>query len=142
MGLFSRGGQTGRERRAMQDHLRELDDMRRNNLGDLGQMTVEMASEGRFDRSRADRRSELEHKCKVRERIHLGNGVVEPGPVLVGQHRRHRLAHPQPDEIQQQLLLHQPLHGMVVPFTVFRQMSGADITATDHQQDRQQHPER
>lgn len=52
MALFSRGGQTGRERRAMQDHLRELDDMRRSNLGDLGQMTVEMAAEGRFDRRR------------------------------------------------------------------------------------------
>jgi hypothetical protein len=52
MGLFSRSGQTGRERRAMQDHLRELDEMRRSNLGDLGQMTVEMASEGRFDRRR------------------------------------------------------------------------------------------
>lgn len=52
MALFSKGGQTGRERRAMQDHLRELDEMRRSNLGDLGQMTVEMASEGRFDRRR------------------------------------------------------------------------------------------
>jgi hypothetical protein len=52
MGLFSRSGQSGRERRAMQDHLRELDEMRRSNLGNLGQMTVEMASEGRFDRRR------------------------------------------------------------------------------------------
>ena len=52
MGLFSRGGQTGRERRAMQDHLRELDEMRRRNLGELGQMTVEMASAGSFDRRR------------------------------------------------------------------------------------------
>ena len=52
MGLFSRSGQSGRERRAMQDHLRELDEMRRSNLGILGQMTVEMASEGRFDRRR------------------------------------------------------------------------------------------
>ncbi|MCB0871174.1 MAG: hypothetical protein KDB52_10105 [Solirubrobacterales bacterium] len=52
MALFSKGGQTGRERRAMQDHLRELDDMRRSNLSDLGQMTVEMAAQGRFDRSR------------------------------------------------------------------------------------------
>jgi hypothetical protein len=52
MALFSRGGQTGRERRAMQDHLRELDDMRRSNLSDLGQMTVEMAAQGRFDRQR------------------------------------------------------------------------------------------
>lgn len=52
MALFNRSGQTGRERRAMQDHLRELDDMRRSNLGDLGQMTVEMAAEGRFDRTR------------------------------------------------------------------------------------------
>ncbi|MDQ5895741.1 MAG: hypothetical protein QG596_2002 [Actinomycetota bacterium] len=52
MGLFSRSGQSGRERRAMQDHIRELDEMRRTNLGNLGQMTVEMASEGRFDRRR------------------------------------------------------------------------------------------
>ena len=52
MGLFSRGGQTGRERRALQDHLRELDEMRRRNLGELGQMTVEMASAGSFDRRR------------------------------------------------------------------------------------------
>ena len=52
MGLFSRGGQSGRERRAMQDHLRELDDMRRTNLGELGQLTVEMAAQGSFDRRR------------------------------------------------------------------------------------------
>jgi len=52
MALFNRSGQSGRERRAMQDHLRELDDMRRSNLSDLGQMTVEMASVGRFDRQR------------------------------------------------------------------------------------------
>jgi len=52
MGLFSRGGQSGRERRAMQDHLRELDEMRRENLGELGRMTMAMASEGRFDRRR------------------------------------------------------------------------------------------
>ncbi|MBN8870441.1 MAG: hypothetical protein J0H66_11220 [Solirubrobacterales bacterium] len=52
MALFSRGGQTGRERRAMQDHLGELDDMRRSNLSDLGQMTVEMAAQGNFNRQR------------------------------------------------------------------------------------------
>ena len=52
MALFGRGGQSGRERRAMQDHLRELDEMRRSNLGELGQMTVEMASRGSFDRRR------------------------------------------------------------------------------------------
>lgn len=52
MGLFSRGGQSGRERRAMRDHLDELDEMRREQLGELGRMTVEMAREGRFDRSR------------------------------------------------------------------------------------------
>lgn len=52
MGLFSKGGQSGRERRAMRDHLNELDDMRRSNLGELGRITVEMASEGRFDRRR------------------------------------------------------------------------------------------
>lgn len=57
MGLFSRGGQTGRERRAMQDHLRELDDMRRENLGELGQITVDMAAEGKFDRSRLSERA-------------------------------------------------------------------------------------
>lgn len=52
MGLFSRGGQSGRERRAMQDHLRELDEMRRSNLSGLGKMTQEMALEGSFDRRR------------------------------------------------------------------------------------------
>lgn len=52
MGLFSRGGQSGRERRAMRDHLDELDEMRRNQLAELGRMTEEMAAEGRFDRSR------------------------------------------------------------------------------------------
>ncbi|MBN8867960.1 MAG: hypothetical protein J0H98_10440 [Solirubrobacterales bacterium] len=52
MALFNRGGQSGRERRAMRDHLGELDDMRRKNLSELGQMTVEMASEGRFDRQK------------------------------------------------------------------------------------------
>lgn len=53
MGLFGgRGGQSGRERRAMQDHLRELDDMRRGNLADLGKATQEMATEGSFDRRR------------------------------------------------------------------------------------------
>lgn len=52
MGLFSRGGQSGRERRAMQDHLRELDEMRRSNLSELGKMTQEMALEGSFDRRR------------------------------------------------------------------------------------------
>ncbi|MDQ2623456.1 MAG: hypothetical protein M3Y45_10520 [Actinomycetota bacterium] len=52
MGLFSRGGQSGRERRAMRDHLDELDEMRRKELVELGRMTQEMAHEGRFDRSR------------------------------------------------------------------------------------------
>ncbi len=52
MGIFSRGGQSGRERRAMRDHLDELDEMRRSELGELGKMTVEMAQEGRFDRAR------------------------------------------------------------------------------------------
>lgn len=52
MGLFSRGGQTGRERRAMQDHLRELDDMRRTGLAELGRVTVEMASQGSFEKRR------------------------------------------------------------------------------------------
>lgn len=53
MALFGKGGgQSGRERRAMRDHLNELDEMRRTNLGELGKMTMDMASEGRFDRSR------------------------------------------------------------------------------------------
>lgn len=52
MALFRRKGQSGRERRAMRDHLDELDEMRRNGLIELGRMTGEMADEGRFDRSR------------------------------------------------------------------------------------------
>ncbi len=51
MGLFSKGGQSGRERRAMKDHLDELDELRRTSLGELGEMTVRMADSGRFDRS-------------------------------------------------------------------------------------------
>ena len=52
MGLFSRGkGQSGRERKAMREHLDELDDLRRKQLGELGQATMDMAREGRFDRS-------------------------------------------------------------------------------------------
>ncbi|MGK2954563.1 MAG: hypothetical protein ACSLFI_02675 [Solirubrobacterales bacterium] len=50
MGLFSRGKQSGRERRAMKDHLDELDDLRRQSLSELGQITVEMAAAGKFDR--------------------------------------------------------------------------------------------
>lgn len=50
MGLFSRGKQSSRERRAMKDHLVELDDLRRERLGELGAMTVEMADAGKFDR--------------------------------------------------------------------------------------------
>lgn len=57
MGLFGRGGQSGRERRAMQDHLRELDEMRRTNLGELGKITQEMAAEGSFDRRRLSEQS-------------------------------------------------------------------------------------
>ncbi len=52
MGLFSRGKQTGRERRAMKDHLVELDELRRGHLAELGAMAVEMADAGRFDRQR------------------------------------------------------------------------------------------
>lgn len=52
MPLFRRKGQSGRERRAMRDHLAELDDMRRKGLVELGRMTTEMAREGSFDRSR------------------------------------------------------------------------------------------
>lgn len=53
MALFGKGGgQSGRERRAMKDHLDELDELRRNNLGELGRMTMEMAAEGSFDRRR------------------------------------------------------------------------------------------
>ena len=50
MGLFSRGGQSGRERKAMKDHLDELDELRRTSLSELGEMTVTMADQGRFDR--------------------------------------------------------------------------------------------
>jgi len=51
MGLFSRNKQSGRERRAMKDHLDELDELRRTSLSELGQMTVEMAALGTFDRA-------------------------------------------------------------------------------------------
>lgn len=57
MGLFGRGGQTGRERRAMQDHLGELDEMRRTGLGELGRATVEMAAAGNFDHRLLSERS-------------------------------------------------------------------------------------
>lgn len=49
MALFNRGGQSGRERRAMKEHLDELDDLRRTSLGELGEMTVKMADTGSFD---------------------------------------------------------------------------------------------
>lgn len=52
MGFFGGGKQSGRERRAMKDHLIELDDLRREHLRELGEMTVEMAEAGRFDRER------------------------------------------------------------------------------------------
>lgn len=52
MGLFGGGKQSGRERRAMKDHLLELDDLRRKHLSELGAMTVEMAGAGKFDRER------------------------------------------------------------------------------------------
>lgn len=51
MGLFNRSKQSGRERRAMKDHLDELDELRRTSLSELGQMTVEMAAAGSFDRA-------------------------------------------------------------------------------------------
>ena len=52
MGLFSRGkGQSGRERKAMREHLDELDELRRKQLGQLGQATMDMAHAGKFDRS-------------------------------------------------------------------------------------------
>ena len=51
MGLFNRNKQSGRERRAMKDHLDELDELRRTSLSELGQMTVEMAAAGSFDRA-------------------------------------------------------------------------------------------
>lgn len=43
--------QTRRERKAMSEHLEELLAMRRETLADLGEMTVEMSREGRFDRT-------------------------------------------------------------------------------------------
>jgi hypothetical protein len=52
MALFRRGKQSGRERRAMKDHLIELDQLRRKQLSELGAITVEMADAGRFDRER------------------------------------------------------------------------------------------
>lgn len=52
MGLFRKGKQSGRERRAMKDHLVELEELRRKQLGELGAMTIEMADAGRFDRDR------------------------------------------------------------------------------------------
>jgi hypothetical protein len=52
MGLFGGGKQSGRERRAMRDHLVELDELRRKHLRELGSMTVEMAEAGQFDRER------------------------------------------------------------------------------------------
>lgn len=52
MALFRRGKQSGRERRAMKDHLIELDQLRRKQLSELGALTVEMADAGRFDRER------------------------------------------------------------------------------------------
>ncbi|MGA7398078.1 MAG: hypothetical protein WBW62_11585 [Solirubrobacterales bacterium] len=51
MGLFKRGGQSGRERKAMKEHLDELDELRRTSLGELGEMTVKMADSGTFDRA-------------------------------------------------------------------------------------------
>lgn len=51
MALFGRGGQSRRERKAMEDHLDELDEMRRKGLVELGEMTSEMAGQGKFDRS-------------------------------------------------------------------------------------------
>ena len=52
MALFRRGKQSGRERRAMKDHLVELEDLRRKQLSELGALTVEMADAGSFDRDR------------------------------------------------------------------------------------------
>ena len=43
--------QTRRERKAMSEHLEELLSMRRETLTDLGEMTVEMSREGRFDQT-------------------------------------------------------------------------------------------
>ena len=45
MALFRRGKQSGRERRAMKDHLVELDQLRRKQLSELGALTVEMADQ-------------------------------------------------------------------------------------------------
>lgn len=52
MPLFRRSGPSGRERRAMRDHLDELDETRRTSLGDLGGIAVTMAAEGEFDHGR------------------------------------------------------------------------------------------
>lgn len=57
MGLFGRRGQTRRERKAMEDHLDELDGMRRSGLQELGRMTEEMAGGGQFDHDRLSARA-------------------------------------------------------------------------------------
>ncbi len=94
MGLFGGGKQSGRERRAMKDHLVELDDLRRKNLGELGKITVEMADEGRFDRQRlSDQAAEivgiereadlilrgLEEGLTLEQLENLAQGEGEPG---------------------------------------------------------------
>ena len=43
--------QTRRERKAMGEHLEDLLSMRSETLTDLGQMTVEMSRDGRFDKT-------------------------------------------------------------------------------------------
>ena len=43
--------QTRRERKAMGEHLEDLLSMRSETLTDLGQMTVEMSRDGRFDQT-------------------------------------------------------------------------------------------
>ncbi len=76
MGLFRRGGQSGRERRAMRDHLDELDEMRRNGLVELGRMTGDMAREGRFDHSRLSARAAEVAKTE-READLIARGLEE-----------------------------------------------------------------
>lgn len=51
MARRGRKKQTRRERKAMNEHLEELLSMRRETLAELGEMTVEMAQDGRFDRT-------------------------------------------------------------------------------------------
>jgi hypothetical protein len=78
----------------MKDHLVELDDLRRKQLGELGRLTVEMADAGSFDRQQlTDQAAEivgiereadlilrgLEEGLTLEELEKLADGQDEPG---------------------------------------------------------------